>query len=86
MMFAVAQWDGGGAGQPVVNGVPQPNANQRAVHDELCKLEGPKAKDGVGHCPVLFVAKDHTHMSEVFSIGTADKTVSNAVLDFIKAH
>jgi hypothetical protein len=61
-------------------------ANVMTAHEALCKLEGPKAKDGVGHCPTLFMAKDHSHMSEVFSIGTPDKTVSNAILEFIKTH
>ena len=61
-------------------------ANVMTAHDELCRLEGPKAKDGVGHCPTLFMAKDHSHMSEVFSIGTPDKTVSNSILEFIKTH
>ena len=55
-----------------------------AIHDELCKLEGPKAKDGVGHCPTMMWFKGESHMSEVFSIGSADKTVSDQILAFIK--
>jgi hypothetical protein len=55
-----------------------------AIHDELCKLDGPKAKDGVGHCPTMMWFKGESHMSEVFSIGSADKIVSDQVLAFIK--
>ena len=61
-------------------------AASRAVHDELCRLEGPKAKDGVGHCPTMAMFKGESHMSEVFSIGSSNKTVSNAVLAFINSH
>ncbi len=60
-------------------------AGDKAIHDELCKLEGPKAKDGVGHCPTMLFLKNHSHMSEVFSIGTADKTVSGPILAWIKS-
>ncbi len=55
-----------------------------ALHEELCKLDGPKAKDGAGHCPVMLFMKEESHMSAVFSIDTADKTVSGPVLAFIK--
>ena len=55
-----------------------------ALHEELCKLDGPKAKDGQGHCPVMLYMKGESHMSAVFSIDTPDKTVSGPVLDFIK--
>jgi hypothetical protein len=54
------------------------------IHDELCKLDGPKAKDGVGHCPTMMWFKGESHMSEVFSIGSIDKTVSDQILTFIK--
>jgi hypothetical protein len=54
------------------------------IHDELCKLDGPKAKDGTGHCPTMMWFKGESHMSEVFSIGSIDKTVSNQVMAFIK--
>ena len=56
----------------------------KGIHDELCKLEGPKAKDGVGHCPTMMWFKGESHMSEVFSVGSIDKTVSAPVLEFIK--
>jgi hypothetical protein len=55
-----------------------------AIHDELCKLDGPKAKDGVGHCPTMMWFKGESHMSEVFSIGSVDKIVSDQILAFIK--
>jgi hypothetical protein len=55
-----------------------------AIHDELCKLEGPKAKDGVGHCPMMMWFKGESHMSEVFSFGSIDKIVSDQVLAFVK--
>jgi hypothetical protein len=49
----------------------------KILHDDLCK-EGPE------HCPTLLYAKGESHMSEVFSIGTADKTVSGPILAWIK--
>jgi hypothetical protein len=55
-----------------------------AIHDELCKLDGPKHKDGVGHCPTMMWFKGESHMSVVFSIGSTDKTVSNQILAFIR--
>jgi hypothetical protein len=58
-------------------------ANTKLVRDELCKLEGPKAQEGVGHCPTTVVFKGESHMSEVFSIGSSNKTVSSFVLDWI---
>lgn len=61
-----------------------PPAAVKNIHDELCKLEGPKAKDGVGHCPTIMWFKGESHMSEVFSVGSIDKTVSGPVLEFIK--
>jgi hypothetical protein len=47
------------------------------LHDELCK-EGPN------HCPTLLLFKGESHMSEVFSIGTPDKTVSGPILAWMK--
>jgi len=47
------------------------------LHDELCK-EGPD------HCPTLLYFKAESHMSEVFSIDTPDKTVSGPILAWIK--
>jgi len=59
-------------------------ASDIALHDELCKEDGPKAKDGVGHCPTMLFLKGESHMSEVFSIGTPDKTVSAPILAWMK--
>ncbi len=41
--------------------------------------------DGKGHCPMLVVMKGESHMSEIFSVDTSDKTVSGAVLAWIKS-
>lgn len=49
----------------------------RMLHDELCK-EGP------AHCPTLLLAKGESHVSIVFSIDTADKTVSGPILAWMK--
>jgi hypothetical protein len=66
------------------NSASGPPAAVTAIHDDLCKLEGPKAKDGIGHCPTMMWFKGESHMSEVFSIGSIDKTVSGPVLEFIR--
>jgi len=63
----------------------KPSAFNQALHDELCKLDGAKAADGQGHCPMLVVMKGESHMSELFSIDTGDKTVSGAILAWIKS-
>jgi hypothetical protein len=55
-----------------------------ALHDELCKLDGPNAKDGTGHCPTLMLFKEESHMSEVFSLDTPDQNVAGPVLAWIK--
>jgi hypothetical protein len=56
----------------------------KALHDAMCAVDGPNAKDGVGHCPTMLFLKGESHMSEVFSIDTADKTVSDPILGWIK--
>ena len=69
IMFVTAELDPGiGGGM---------SAFDQAVHDELCK-EGP------AHCPTMLFAKGESHMSEVFSIDTADKTVSAPILAWMK--
>jgi hypothetical protein len=78
IFLASAEFDPG-----VSNGKPSP-FNQ-ALHDELCKLDGEKAADGEGHCPILTVMKGESHMSELFSIDTGDKTVSGAILAWIES-
>ncbi|HEY1306912.1 MAG TPA: alpha/beta hydrolase [Vicinamibacterales bacterium] len=59
-------------------------AADKALHDELCTLDGAKAKDGAGHCPTMLFAKGESHMSEVFSIDTDDKIVAAPILAWIK--
>lgn len=61
---------------PGVNGAM--SAFNQALHDELCK-EGPS------HCPTMLFEKGESHMSEVFSIDTPDKTVSGPILAWIKS-
>ena len=56
----------------------------KALHDAMCAVDGPNAKDRVGHCPTMLFLKGESHMSEVFSIDTADKTVSGPILGWIK--
>ena len=56
----------------------------KAIHDTLCTTEGAKAKDGEGRCPVMLYAKRNSHMSEVFSFDSPDKSVSDPVLAFVK--
>lgn len=70
LMFAYAQYDPG-----VTNGM-MPEASVK-LHDELCAI-------GPDHCPTMLVSKGESHMSEVFSIDSADKNVSGPVLAFVK--
>jgi len=76
ILLARAEWDPGVMGAMTAADI--------ALHDELCKLDGSNAKDGTGHCPTMLFMKGESHMSAVFSIDTADKTVSGPVLEFIK--
>jgi hypothetical protein len=48
-----------------------------ALRDEMCKV-------GKDHCPDTWMLKGESHMSEVFSVDTADKTTSEPVLKFVK--
>jgi triacylglycerol lipase len=52
-------------------------ANVVALHDEMCAV-------GKDHCPEMWMLKGESHMSEVFSVDTADQTVSKAVLQFVR--
>ena len=73
IILANAELDPGA--DPAVNGgIMQFN---QMLHDELCK-EGPE------HCPTLLYFKGESHMSEVFSIDTPDKTVSGPILAWMK--
>ena len=57
----------------------------KALHDAMCSVDGANARDGAGHCPTMLFAKGESHVSEVFSIDTADKIVSGPILAWIKA-
>jgi triacylglycerol lipase len=69
LLFASAELD------PGING--SMSAFSQTLHDEMCK-------EGADHCPAMLFAKDESHMSEVFSIDTDDKTVSGPVLAWMK--
>ena len=69
LLFATAELD------PGINGNMAPF--YQTLHDELCK-------DGPEHCPTMLFEKGQSHMSEVFSIDTADQTVSGPILAWIK--
>jgi len=56
----------------------------KALHDAMCAVDGPNAKDGEGHCPSMLFLKGESHMSEVFSFDTADRIVSGPILAWIK--
>jgi len=73
IILANAELDPGA--DPSVDGGIMPF--NKVLHDELCK-EGP------AHCPTLLYFKGESHMSEVFSIDTPDKTVSGPILAWIK--
>ena len=55
-----------------------------AVHDKLCAADGPKAKDGNGHCPLLVYNRRHSHVSEVFAFDSPDTSVSDPILKFAR--
>ena len=69
LLFANAELD------PGING--NMSAFYQTLHDELCK-------EGKDHCPTMLFEKGHSHMSEVFSIDTADTTVSGPILKWIR--
>jgi hypothetical protein len=69
LLFATAELD------PGISGDMAPF--YKTLHDELCK-------DGPSHCPTMLFEKGESHMSEVFSIDTPDKTVSGPILAWIK--
>jgi hypothetical protein len=73
IMLANAELDPGA--DPAVDGGMMPFL--QILHDDLCK-EGP------GHCPAMLYLKGESHMSEVFSIDTPDKTVSGPILAWMK--
>jgi len=76
IMLARAEFDPGVSGDML--------ASDKALHDALCAVDGPKAKDGVGHCPTMLFLKGESHMSEVFSIDTKDQIVAGPILAWMK--
>jgi hypothetical protein len=76
IMLVRAEWDPGVMGDMA--------ASDKALRDQLCKLDGPNAKDGIGHCPAMLFAKQHSHMSEVFAFDTSDTSVSAPILRWMK--
>jgi len=60
---------------PGVNGGMLPS--DIALQDELCK-------ERKYHCPMMLYLNGESHMSEVFSIDTPDKTVSGPILAWMK--
>jgi triacylglycerol lipase len=76
ILLARAEFD------PGVSGDMLPS--DRALHDALCAVDGPNAKTGEGHCPTMLFLRGESHMSEVFSIDTADTIVSAPILTWIK--
>jgi len=70
LLFANAELD------PGISGSMSPF--YQTLHDEMCK-------EGKDHCPTMLFEKGHSHMSEVFSIDTADTTVSGPILKWIKS-
>lgn len=74
ILLSNAEFDIGGA-SPANGGLTDFN---KALHDELCK-------SGPAHCPATLVGKGHSHVSIVFAIDTADTTVSDALLAWIKS-
>ena len=59
-------------------------ALDHAVHDKMCAVDGAKAKDGEGHCPLLVYNRRHSHVSEVFAFDSPDTSVSDPILTFAK--
>ena len=69
LLFASAELDPGIEGKM--------STFYQTLHDELCK-------EGKDHCPAMLFEKGQSHMSEVFGIGTADKSVSGPILEWMK--
>ena len=46
------------------------------LQDQLCMA---------GHCPLYTRVKDHGHISEMYSVGTADVSILKSVLDFFRS-
>jgi hypothetical protein len=70
-------------GQMDIGVDPSPDAHGQMtfVHN----LDQALCQAGPSHCPTVVVVPGESHMSMVFSIGTADHGVSGPVLDFIRS-
>ena len=49
---------------------------QAQLKEQLC---------AAGHCPALSVLAKHSHMSEVYSVNTADDSVTAPILKWMKS-
>jgi predicted MFS family arabinose efflux permease len=69
LLFASAELD------PGINGTM--SDFYQTLHDDLCRI-------GKAQCPTMLFGKRQNHMSEVFSIDTADASVSGPILAWMK--
>jgi hypothetical protein len=54
--------------------------------DEITQAEDiKKSLCDVGRCPTYTVFKDHSHVSQIMSVGTADTSVSGPILQFLQS-
>ena len=54
--------------------------------DEITQAEDiKKSLCDAGHCPTYAVFKDHGHVSQIYSVGTADTSVSGPILQFLQS-
>ena len=54
--------------------------------DEITQAEAiKKSLCDAGHCPTYAVFKDHSHVSQIYSVGTADTSVSGPILQFLQS-
>ena len=75
-----------GFGAPYTTGwvPPAPPAVAANFHDETNKLAAARAAAGK---PVERVhLKGHSHISETYAVGTQDRSLSQPVLEFVRAH
>ena len=70
LFFATAELD------PGISGSMSPF--YQTLHDDLCAISADR-------CPTMLFERRHNHMSEVFSIDTADTSVSGPILEWIRS-
>lgn len=73
-----------------VQGMKKMNIPMLVSYTEMdipgAKEEAEKLKTALcdsGHCPTFVYIKDHSHMSQVYSVGSPDTSVSGPVLQFL---